>query len=333
MSSPDHFQQFSVTRVAQARGPVRLTAVLLSFCLASAPSAAWLTAQEAPKKAEKTEKADADAGKTADTAKSGDSKSTDAAKPATTTTDSGSSPKPPGQAAGAVAPDKDGKVEGDKSSSTNEIQVSFQGANIDMVVQWLAQTTGKSVVKHPQVQSQLNIVSSKKLTLREAVNLIYRALALESVTAIESDNSILLVPEGKEPKLSPELVDSSRADIPQGRQKLVRFFPLKNIQAAEVKEKIKSGLSKEGVVEIDDHANQIMVTDYTENIALVKRLVDALDTGKSHDVAVRVIALKNVSAQDLVKEIAPLYQKMGGKAPNEVIEISANDRSNSLVVL
>src|SRR4051812_37791472 len=36
------------------------------------------------------------------------------------------------------------------------VELSFQGANIDMVVQWLAQTTGKTVVKHPQVQCQLN---------------------------------------------------------------------------------------------------------------------------------------------------------------------------------
>ena len=41
-----------------------------------------------------------------------------------------------------------------------------------MVIQWLAQTTGKSVVKHPQVQCQLTISSSKKLTTREAIHLI-----------------------------------------------------------------------------------------------------------------------------------------------------------------
>src|SRR5215467_12499097 len=78
-------------------------------------------------------------------------------------------------------------------ASTNagpqEIQVSFQGANIDMIVQWLAQTTGKSVVKHPQVQCQLTIMSSKKVSTREAINLVYRALALEGFTAVESSNS------------------------------------------------------------------------------------------------------------------------------------------------
>jgi type II secretory pathway component GspD/PulD (secretin) len=57
----------------------------------------------------------------------------------------------------------------DKTVTPDEIQVSFQGANIDMIVQWLSQTTGKSVLKHPRVQCQLTIVSSKKVTQRGRV--------------------------------------------------------------------------------------------------------------------------------------------------------------------
>src|SRR5512141_744623 len=35
------------------------------------------------------------------------------------------------------------------AGSPDEIQLSLQGANVDMVVQWLAQNTGKTVIKHP----------------------------------------------------------------------------------------------------------------------------------------------------------------------------------------
>src|SRR5688500_12254059 len=43
------------------------------------------------------------------------------------------------------------------SSADDEMQLSFQNANVDMIVQWLAKNTGKSVVKHPKVQCQLTI--------------------------------------------------------------------------------------------------------------------------------------------------------------------------------
>ena len=87
-------------------------------------------------------------------------------------------------------------ADGAKTNIVEDIQLSFQGANIDMIVQWLAQQTGKTVVKHPRVQCQLTITSSKKVSPRQAIVLVYRALALEGFTAIESSQSIMIVPEG-----------------------------------------------------------------------------------------------------------------------------------------
>src|SRR5207244_629973 len=133
----------------------------------------------------------------------------------------GAASKTKGATNATPAKAKSGKAkpdsEGDGAKS-DEIQLSFQGANIDMIVQWLAQQTGKSVVKHPQVQCQLTITSSKKLGTRQAIDLVYRALSLEGFIAVESSNAILIVPEGKEPKMNPELLDGSKKDIPEGRQ-------------------------------------------------------------------------------------------------------------------
>jgi len=314
-----------------------------------------------------------------------------------------------------------------------------------MIVQWLAKNTGKSVVKHPRVQCQLTIVSSKKVSQRDALNLIYRALALEGFTTIESSKSILIVPEGQDVKMAPEVVDSSKPEIPEGRQRLIKVFPLKHIAPGDLKEKIKPVLTDKATTEIDDRSNQLVVTDYNDNIRLLgelireldvpsasdamielfslkhleadelasllglilnaqggtgggggassggspppemmggmpggssrssrpssmsgttagvgaaqvriwpdktsnrlivagpkskfpelKRLIDLLDTQKPADLSVRVLQLKNVTAEDLAREIGPLYQKISGKSLKETIEITANSRSNSLIIL
>ncbi len=338
-------------------------------------------------------------------------------------------------------------------SPTDEIPVTFQGAQVDMIVQWLAKTTGKSVVKHPRVQCQLTIVSSKNLPMRDAVNLIYRALALEGFVAIESSKSILIVPEGSEPKMSPELLNSSR-EIPEGRQRLMKVFPLRHVQPAELREKIRPLLSEKATIDVDERAGQLIVTDYNDNLRFlvdlikeldvtsvsdsaieiftlkysqaedlgsllglilnaqtgtpsasssssgpssassmsgrpmpgmpsgmiigppsmptsasppsapltsqtgqqvklwpdktanrlivaapksrmseVKKLIDILDTDKPEDVGVRVIPLKVVSAEDLVRELGPLYQKMSGKSLKDIVEVTSSSRANSLIVL
>jgi len=219
------------------------------------------------------------------------------------------------------------------TNSTDQIQLSFQGANIDMIVQWLSQTTGKSVLKHPQVQCQLTITSSKKVSTREAVNLVYRALALEGCSAIEFSDSILIVPQDKEPRMSPELLGSSQTNVPEGRQRLVKVFPLKHIQAADVKDRIGTALSDKATIYVDEQANQIIITDYNDNIRAVGDLIAALDTDKPEDVTVRVIPLKHVSAADLTKEIGPLYQKKNGKSLKDTVEVSADEQANALLIL
>jgi type II secretion system protein D len=213
-----------------------------------------------------------------------------------------------------------------------DIQLSFQGANIDMVVQWLATTTGKSVLKHPQVNCQLTIIGGKKLAPRQAISLVYRALAMEGFSAVESGNSILIVPEGREPKVEAEFLDPSRKDIPVGRQRMVKIFSLTTASAAEVRDKLKPMLSDKAALEINERANQLIITDYTDGLSLAGDLIHALDTDQAGDRTLRIIPLAHVGAQELVKEIGPLYQKMGGKG-NDTVEVSANDRSNSLIVL
>jgi type II secretion system protein D len=331
-------------------------------------------------------------------------------------------------------------------------QLSFQGANIDMVVQWLAKATGKSVVKHPRVQCQLTIVSSKGMKPRESVNLVYRALALEGFTAIESSKSILIVPEGSEPKGPAEFMEGD--EIPEGRQRLMRIFQLQHVSPADLRDKLKTALTEKATVEVNERGNQLIITDYTENIRLVsglikeldvvstsdttveflplkhgdaedvalllgqilnaqvnmqpqssssssgsrssssgmpsgmrmsgpmmvessspspspsasgptstgnpsspikiwpdrtsnqlivvapkakieeiKKLLEVLDTDKPQDVRIRVLPLKNVSAEDLVREMSPLLQKMTGKSARERVDVSANSRSNSLIIL
>jgi type II secretion system protein D len=338
--------------------------------------------------------------------------------------------------------------EAELADSSDGIQVSFQGANIDMVVQWLAKTTGKSVVKHPRVQCQLTIVSSRKLPLRDALSLVYRALSLEGFATIESSDSILIVPDGQEPSLSPELMTSTADGIPEGRQRLLKVFTLEHVPAAELRDRVRGLLSDKGTIEADDRGNRVIVTDYTDTIRLltelipeldivsasetvieiyavrhleaeelasllnlvlsegpgtaaspprtpqptgappgmppgmppgapprasppqpsgspstapaadqkvrlwpdktsnrlivsaprsriaeIENLIQILDAEKPADVALRVLPLKNVSAVDLLKDLAPLYQRMSGQSLKDTIEVTADELANAFIIL
>ncbi len=229
----------------------------------------------------------------------------------------------------------DGAAAEPKKLPTDLIELSFQNMQIDQVLQWLSENTGKSVIKFPTAHCQVSIVGTKKVTRREAVTMVYRALDMEGFAAIESADSILIVPADQEAKmnLSPALLGPSATEVPGGHQRLVKVFPLQHLPVADLTEKVKSVLSKDAVVVTDDRANLMIVTDYNDNLAAAAGLIEALDVEKNDDVIVRSINLKNVNAQELAKEIAPLYQKLTGKQSKEIIEVSASDTANSLMVL
>jgi type II secretion system protein D len=216
---------------------------------------------------------------------------------------------------------------------TNGIQLSLENANIDMVVQWLAQTTGKTVIKSPTVQCQLTIASPKKVTERQAINLVYSALALQGFTVVENSQSILIVPKGEELNMSPEIIAGPQNNIPEGRERLMKVFPLKHVQAATLVDKIRPALSESATIEVDDADNELIITDFNDNLRVVGDLIAALDANRPEDVTIRVIPLTHMSAQDLAKELSPIYQKMVGNNSQETIDVAADDRSNSLLIL
>jgi len=302
------------------------------------------------------------------------------------------------------------------------IQLSFKNAQLNTVVQWLAKSTGKSIIPHKDVKCKLNIVSSHKMPLKEALHLVYRALALEGYSAIETKNVIMIVPEKMEPKVSAELLKDPDAEMPAGRQMVIKVFDIEHADVAKLKDKLKPVLSEKAKIEVDENARKVIVTDYIQNVNFlaevlreldvptvaetetkvfnlkhtraddlstlltavftgatpakpgarrvpkpkqpvaktgdghvsiladktsnrlvvtappkrfpeIERLIKTLDTEKPADVAVRLVPLKNVDAQELVTEINKLYSKMKGGTLEETIEISAVGRSNALIVL
>jgi type II secretion system protein D len=229
----------------------------------------------------------------------------------------------------------DGPAAEPKKLPSDLIDLSFQNMQIDQVIQWLSENTGKSVIKFPTAHCQITIVGTKKVTRREAVTMVYRALDMEGFTAIEGSDSIMVVPADQESKmnLSPALMAAGETAVPGGRQRLVKVFPLQHLPAEDLIEKVRSVLSKDAQVVTDDRANLMIVTDYNDNLAAATGLIEALDVEKNDDVMVRVINLKNVNAAELAKQIEPLYQKLTGKQSKELIEVSASDTANSLMVL
>ncbi len=204
--------------------------------------------------------------------------------------------------------------EDEEGEDDGKMLLSFKEARIDMISQWLAESTGKSIVKHPQVNCNLTIISTLKMDKRAAIELVYQALALEGFNAIESDTSIFILPEGKQPKINPTLLSQENNEAPDSRQPVVKVFQLQHIKSGDLKEKIKNVLSKTGSMETDDNANKIIATDFAENIELLTALIDELDVASQTDAVIDIFELKHAEASELATLLGGILD--GASAPN-----------------
>lgn len=92
--------------------------------------------------------------------------------------------------------------------------------------------------------------------------------------------------------MSPEFIDAAQAGVPEGRQRLIKIFPLKSISGAELKEKVKAVLSEKGTIEVADCANHMIVTDYTDNIRLIRRADQRVGCARRSDTVIEFYTLK-----------------------------------------
>lgn len=235
-----------------------------------------------------------------------------------------------------------------KKTPPEEIQLSFSNADINVIVKWLAETTGKAIIKHKQVNVKINVLSSKKIPRAEAIRLVYRALALEGFSAIENRDVIMIVPEAMEAKVSPELVNGGDVTgVMGGKQMMIKFFDLEHARAVDLKEKLKAVLSDKSKLEVDDRANKIIVTDYAENVHFLEELIRELDVPRASDSIVRVFPLRHTEAEDLAKLIGAVFgaqsgsgaptgapvPAVAGSTSSSGVTIMPDKTSNRLVVL
>jgi len=198
-------------------------------------------------------------------------------------------------------------------ASAGDVQLSFAGANVDLVVKWLAEVTGKSIVKHKGVNCQLTILSSKKLPLKEAIGLVYRALALEGFSAVETGEFIILLPENLEPKVGAEMMNAANEKLLEGKQVVVKIFQLQNTTAAKLRDKVRGVLSEKAKFDMDEAANKLIVTDFADNVRLLGELIHELDVATSSDTVTEIFALRHADAEDLSRLIGAVFGESGAK--------------------
>lgn len=178
--------------------------------------------------------------------------------------------------------------------------LALNNVNLEQLMKFLGEATGKSVIKNKTLQTQVNVSSPVPVTKREALRLIYEALKMDNIAVVESDDMIQIVPTDAIKNMPFKQIEDTDnlKDMPDSTVVAQRIYHLKHVTA----ENIRTHLEKfvpESSMTIDAKNNTVVITDQITRLKRYDSIIKSLDTPDIRDRVIEIFKLKNADAIEL----------------------------------
>ncbi|WP_397412595.1 type II secretion system secretin GspD [Polaromonas sp.] len=221
----------------------------------------------------------------------------------------------------------------DRPRPGEPVTLSFNNAEIEAVARTMAIITGRNVVVDPRVKGTINLNTDRPVAPMVAFNQFRVALRLSGFTVVESAGLYLVVPES-EAKLQGGSV--SAGPVPGGNQIVTQIFRLNFESAVGMVPVLRPLISPNNTINANPGNNSLVITDYSDNLQRIGRIIAALDVANAADV--EVIPLKNAIAMDLAPLVTRLLESSSAAGTQGQADTSfrtiliAEPRSNTLIL-
>ena len=225
------------------------------------------------------------------------------------------------------------------------ITMDFQDVDLNVVIKFIGELTGKNFLVSEQVRGKVTIISPKKVTVREAYKVFESVLEMNGYTAVPGIDVIKIIPSAaaRQTGLETQEGKEAKAVTPEDRM-ITQIIPLEHAAADEVRNLFASSVSKEGVIMAYKPTNHLMITDRASNIYRLLKIIDQIDV-RIVEEKITVFPLEYASAKSMAEKITQLIPsgqaspvRTRGKLPipspvQRVLKVIPDERTNSLVVL
>ena len=175
--------------------------------------------------------------------------------------------------------------------------VNFKDSDIQEVIKFVADVTGKTTVVDQRVKGRVKVISSKPLNQEELLHLFRTVLELHDYTVVEVGDVIRVVPL-KDARSSPVPVTDEKT---QEKGFVTQVIQLQNIAAAKVLPVIRPLVPQHSHLAAYDPSNSIVISDSIDNIDRIRSLIEKID--KSATPVTDVIELRYASAEEMVQTL------------------------------
>ena len=201
-----------------------------------------------------------------------------------------------------LKPDADGKV-----------KFNLKGQPWPNVLDWLAETSQKSLDWQELPNDYLNLVTQQSYSIDEARDLLNRHLLTRGFTMLTQGETISVVNVAKiNPGMVPRVEPDELAKLPE-HDFVKTSFPLAWLLADQAENELKPMLSPNGKLTHLTNTNRLEAMDSVKNLREIWQVIQEEQSGGKQDQLVREFKLKHTKAQEVLDQ---LHVLLGINKPN-----------------
>jgi len=206
--------------------------------------------------------------------------------------------------------------------------VNFKDTDVQEVIKFVADATGKTIIVDPKVRGQVRVISQDAVTKDELYELFLSMMDVQGFTAVESGSVVRIVPNRDARSLP---VPSASGNSNQGGDTYItQVIKLDNISASKVLPTLRPLVPQHGHLSAYDPSNAIIVTDTRANILRLQDIIAQID--QSSVVDTELIQLEFALAEDMARVIERIERPGSGDSGKTELTIVPDKRINAILV-
>jgi general secretion pathway protein D len=186
------------------------------------------------------------------------------------------------------------------------VTLNFKDADIESVIGWMADQTGKNFIVDPRVKSKVTIISGKPLDKDELYQVFLSVLQVHGFAAVPSGDVIKIMPD----------INAKQSGVPvasaknpgEGDEMITRVIPLENVPAAQLVPILRPLIPQQGHMVAYPPSNVLIISDRAANIDRIAEIISRVDLPSAEN-QVEVIPLQHASAAEVARILTALEQQ------------------------
>jgi len=224
------------------------------------------------------------------------------------------------------------------------ITMDFQDVELNTVIKFMGELTGKNFLVGDQVKGKVTIISPKKITVQEAYKVFESVLEMNGYTAVPTADAIKIIPSGIARQAGLEIHEGKEADSVKVDEKMItQVIPLEYASSEELRNLFTPMVSKDGTVIAYKPTNHLIITERASNIHRLLKIIEQIDV-RIIEEKISVFPLEFASARTLADKLTQLVsleqrQQVAPGRPTtpttfqRIVKVIPDERTNSLIVL